>query len=340
MKHFIGAGAFALALLAVSSAQADDRKTPTDHAPIGVEGDHLHKKGEWMVGYDYERSRTSGYRSGTSKVSNASVMAAYGEAAVEMDMEMHMVEVMYGITDDLTLMIMPQYMVMDMTHQSSHGGGHIHQHTTQGLGDTEVIGLYSLYKKEDEANRQAVHLNLGLSLPTGSIDETFTDHHNKVYNLPYQMQFGSGTVDPIIGATYNGSAGQWAWGAQTLNTIRVGENSKGYRLGNDYSVTGWVARNVTDFASLSLRLDAERWDDVSGRNTSLPLKAIAGANPSELDGERVMANVGLNLLAGENLGVLAGQRLAVEFGLPAYQRYSGVQPDMDYRLQVAWQWAF
>ena len=50
MKHFIGAGAFALALLAVSSAQADDRKTPTDHAPIGVDGDHLHKKGEWMVG--------------------------------------------------------------------------------------------------------------------------------------------------------------------------------------------------------------------------------------------------------------------------------------------------
>jgi hypothetical protein len=340
MKHFIGAGAFALALLAVSSAQADDRKTPTDHAPIGVEGDHLHKKGEWMVGYDYERSRTSGYRSGTSKVSNASVMKAYGEAAVEMDMEMHMVEVMYGITDDLTLMIMPQYMSMDMTHQSSHGGGHIHKHRVEGFGDTDVMGLYSLYKKEDEANRQAVHLNLGLSLPTGSIDETFTDHHDKVYNLPYQMQFGSGTVDPIIGATYNGSMGDWSWGAQTLNTIRVGENSKGYRLGNEYTATGWIARNVTDFASLSLRLDGERWDDVSGRNTSLPLKAIAGANPSELDGERVMANVGLNLLAGENLGVLAGQRLAVEFGLPAYQRYSGVQPDMDYRLQLAWQWAF
>ena len=340
MKHFIGAGAFALALLAVSSAQADDRKTPTDHAPIGVEGDHLHKKGEWMVGYDYERSRTSGYRSGTSKVSNASVMKAYGEAAVEMDMEMHMVEVMYGITDDLTLMIMPQYMSMDMTHQSSHGGGHIHKHRVEGFGDTDVMGLYSLYKKEDEANRQAVHLNLGLSLPTGSIDETFTDHHDKVYNLPYQMQFGSGTVDPIIGATYNGSMGDWSWGAQTLNTIRVGENSKGYRLGNEYTATGWIARNVTDFASLSLRLDGERWDDVSGRNTSLPLKAIAGANPSELDGERVMANVGLNLLAGETLGVLAGQRLAVEFGLPAYQRYSGVQPDMDYRLQLAWQWAF
>jgi hypothetical protein len=293
-----------------------------------------------MVGYDYERSRTSGYRSGTSKVSNASVMKAYGEAAVEMDMEMHMVEVMYGITDDLTLMIMPQYMAMDMTHQSSHGGGHIHKHRVEGFGDTDVMGLYSLYKKEDEANRQAVHLNLGLSLPTGSIDETFTDHHDKVYNLPYQMQFGSGTVDPIIGATYNGSMGDWSWGAQTLNTIRVGENSKGYRLGNEYTATGWIARNVTNFASLSLRLDGERWDDVSGRNTSLPLKAIAGANPSELDGERVMANVGLNLLAGEDLGVLAGQRLAVEFGLPAYQRYSGVQPDMDYRLQLAWQWAF
>lgn len=115
------------------------------------------------------------------------------------------------------------------------------------------------------------------------------------------------------------------------------KNDNGYRLGNKYTATTWIARNIADFASLSFRLDGEAWDDVSGRDASLPLTAIAGANPDELAGERVMANIGLNLL-GDN--ALSGHRLAAEFGLPIYQRYSSPQPDMDYRLALAWQWAF
>ncbi|TAE33148.1 MAG: transporter [Alphaproteobacteria bacterium] len=337
MRNFVFAGACALAFSYAQAACAGGKKHPEDHAPIGVMGDHLHKQGEWMVGYHYQHSRTSGYRNGSNKVSNASVMSAYGEAATEMDMGMHMLEIMYGISDDLTLMVMPQYMVMDMTHQSSHGSGHIHDHTTQGLGDTQLTGLYSIYDQEQAGKEHKVHVNMGVSLPTGSIDKTFVNHHDRVYPLPYQMQFGSGTFDPIIGATYNGSSHDWSWGAQTLNTIRLGKNDNGYRLGNKYTATTWIARTITDFASLSFRIDGEAWDDVSGRNARLPLTTIAGANPTELAGERVMANIGLNLLGDERL---SDQRLAAEFGLPIYQRYSGPQPNMDYRVSLAWQWAF
>lgn len=341
MRHLLFASAFALALYTASSASADSKtKQPDDHAPIGIMGDHLHKQGEWMLGYHYKHTRTSGYRNGSGSVSNASVMAAYGEAATEMDMGMHMFEIMYGISDNLTLMVMPHYMTMDMVHESSHGGGHSHKHTVQGFGDTEVIGLYSILKHQGDEKSHKIHLNLGMSLPTGSIDKTFTDHHNTVYRLPYQMQFGSGTYDPIIGATYVGESSEWSWGAQTMNYIRLGENDNGYRQGNKYNATVWLARNMNDVASLSLRLAGERWDTVSGRDISLPLTTIAGANPDELAGERVMAHVGFNLLGNASQGVLRGKRLAAEFGMPVYQRFSGPQPDTDYSLTLALQVAF
>lgn len=325
-------------LAATSAAQADS--LPDDHAPIGVMGDHLHKQGSWMVSYRYEHTRTSGYRDGSNSISNASVIDAYGEAATKMDMGMHMFEIMYGVNDDLTLMIMPQYMQMSMLHQSSHGGGHSHEHSVEGFGDTEVTGLYSVYDSQNENTRYKAHLNLGVSLPTGSIDETFTDHHGTVYHLPYNMQFGSGTFDPIIGATYVGDSPDWSWGAQTLNYIRIGKNNEGYRQGNKYTATTWIARNVNDFTSVSFRLDGQVWENVSGRDSSLPVTAISGANPNEQAGERVMANIGINLLSGENQGVFSGHRLTAEFGVPLYQRFSGPQPDMDYNFTLGWQLAF
>ncbi len=329
-------------LLYASTAHAHDHSTasPDDHAPIGVMGDHLHKKGGWMIGYHYKNMRTSGYRDGTSSVSNASVMAAYGEAATKMNMGMHMFEIMYGITDNLTLMVMPQYMKMDMFHQSSHGGGHSHEHTTTGFGDTEVTGLYSIYNEQNGNIKHKAHMNIGVNLPTGAIDKTFIDHHANIRHLPYNMQFGSGTFDPIIGATYTGESTDWSWGAQTLNYIRAGKNNEGYRQGNKYIATTWLQRNITDFASVSLRLEGEVWENVSGSDASLPTTAIAGANPNEQAGERVMAHIGLNLLADKRQGVIAGHRLAVEFGVPLYERFSGPQPDTDYHMTIGWQMAF
>jgi hypothetical protein len=339
LKKSILLSACSLITLASASAVAH-QASPIDHAPIGVMGDHLHKKGEWMLSYKFEQTNSSGFKNGNDTVPTSSVLRQYGEGANEMQMQMHMFEVMYGITDDLSVMVMPQFMQMDMTHKSSHGGGHSHTHTVYGIGDTEVTGLYRVYNSNNNGVENKAHLNVGVSLPTGSIDKTFKDHHNNLYNLPYNMQFGSGTFDSIIGATYTGKTGDWAWGAQTLNYIRLGKNDNGYRQGNKYTATGWVARNVTSFASLSFRLEGEGWENVEGRDITLPLTIIAGANPNEQAGERVMANFGINLLGSHELGAFSGHRLALEFGVPLYERYSGLQSESDYRVMVGWQKSF
>lgn len=342
MTHSYTIAACAALSLLATTALAHDRPMPSDHAPLGVMGDHLHKEGEWMVGYRYSQQRTDGIRNGSDGVSNHMLLMTYGETPTEMTMRMHMFEVMYGISDSLTLMVMPQYMEMEMTHMSHMPGhSHGHAHTVGGLGDTSVTGLYSLWNDDASALAQNLHLNIGLSVPTGSIDERFTNHHNNNYPLPSNMQLGSGTFDPIIGLTYNGHLNGWSWGAQTLNTFRfIGENENDYRLGNRYTVNLWGARDLNEVVSVSVRLEGEKWDDVDGRDISLPLTTIVGANPNLLAGERMIAHAGLNLRLPDSWGAAAGHRLAFEAGVPVYQHFDGPQPDEDYRFTVGWQYAF
>jgi hypothetical protein len=340
IKKSLLLSACSLITLVSASAFAHEVIEPNAHAPIGVSGDHLHKAGDWMLSYKYETNNSSGFKSGHDTVPTNTVLGQYAEGASEMQMQMHMFEFMYGITDDFNVMVMPQYMQMDMTHKSLHGGGHTHEHTTYGWGDTEVTGLYRFFNAKNDGIENEAHLNFGLSVPTGSIDKTFTDHHGVTYNMPYNMQFGSGTYDPILGATYTGHTENWQWGAQTLNYLRMGKNDNGYRQGNKYTATSWASRNLTSFASMSFRLEGEAWENVEGRDYTLPLTTMAGANPDLQAGERVMASIGLNLLGGHEMGILAGHRLGIEFGMPIYERFSGPQSETDYRLTAGWQKAF
>jgi hypothetical protein len=328
--------AYALPFLLSTAFASETHHSHHQHTPppIGVSGGHLHPKGEWMISYQYDRNSTDGLKSGHNDVSSHDILKTYGEAPTDMTMDMHMAEAMVGVTDKLSLMAMAHYMDMDMTHES-HGNHGAHGHAITGFGDTEISALYGVYRSDADAEVQhRVHLHGGLSLPTGETDKTFVNHHAKTYPLPYHMQFGSGTYDPIVGLTYTGGAEALSWGAQTLNTIRTGKNDEGYRLGNHYMLTGWVAQNLTDYANLSFRVKGEAWSDVSGRNASLPLKTIVGANPDMLAGERVMAYVGVNLWADESMGILQGNQIGVEVGLPAYERYDGAQPASEYQFTV------
>lgn len=244
---------------------------------------------------------------------------------------------MYGLTENLTLMVMPQYMKMDMLHASSHGGGHMHQHEVDGFGDTEVTGIYSFFEKTYGNITSTANVNLGVSLPTGKSDAKFINHHDKEFNLPYNMQFGSGTFDPIIGATYEVKSAEFSWGLQTLNYIRVGKNNEGYRQGNKYTANAWVAHDITNYAGAFFRLEGEALENVSGSDRKLPITTIVGADPDGQAGEGVMANVGVNFLTGEKFH---NQKFTVEFGMPLYERFDGPQSETDYRLTAGWQLSF
>lgn len=306
---------------------------PDGHAPIGVMGDHTHHAGEWMLSYRTMFMEMKGNRDGTHRLSEQDVFAqGFMIAPTKMAMEMHMVGVMHAVSDDLTLMAMLPYIRLSMDLVTNAAT----RFTTrsEGLGDTRLTALYVLRRW----NRQQLHLNAGISLPTGSITNRGDTPMGSDQKLPYPMQLGSGTFDLLPGITYLGQSRDVSWGAQLGGTFRLGKNSQGYALGNRAALTVWGARKWSDCLSTSLRLDGQVWGNIDGRDNDLNPAMVPTADPHRRGGKRLDLSCGANFYGRE--GWLKGQRLAVEFGMPIYQSLDGPQLETDWLLTVGWQYAW
>ncbi|MEM7555920.1 MAG: transporter [Cyanobacteria bacterium P01_A01_bin.84] len=323
-------------IIADSNAPTDITKwssaRPDGHAPISVMGDHTHKKGEFMFSYRYMFMKMDGNRDGTDSLSNAQVLQDFMVTPDDMTMQMHMFGGMYAPSDNLTFMAMIPYVVKEMDHITRNGT----RFTTnsEGFGDLKTSALYTILDK----NKQRVHLNFGLSFPTGSIGERDDTPAGNDTILPYPMQIGSGTFDLLPGITYLGQSKEGSWGAQAAGTLRLGKNSNDYRLGNQFQLTGWVARNWTDFLSTSLRLTGKTWGNIAGADSRLNPNMIPTADPDRRAGTQVNVGLGVNLYAPE--GNLKGSRLAMELELPILRDLDGPQLETDWLLTVGLQSSF
>ena len=354
-----------------------DHMRPDAHAPIAVMGAHMHEEGGWMLSYRFMNMHMDGMRSGTDSVSTndvaltdnplagdkmrmgnrpdgspriMTVPGSYRIAPLDMDMRMHMFSLMYGLSDKVTLMAMVNYVDKEMklrTFAGPKGDRAIGDFKTEtsGLGDTKIAALVRVF--DDETNH--AHLNLGVSLPTGSITEdgevlppfagivvpagTKVD----IDRLAYPMQLGSGTFDLMPGITYTGKTDSMSWGGQLNATLRLYDNDENYRLGNVFEATAWVAKAWQPWVSTSLRVTGRSEGSIKGRDESItggnPLAATENSGRDEVD-----LSVGVNLLGQE--GMLKGHRLAAEFGMPVYQHVDGLQMSRDWTLTLGWQKAF
>lgn len=329
---------------------------PESHAPIGVMGDHTHGKGEWMVSYRYMRMWMEGNRTGTDAIDNQTIVTTVPNrfagmpmqpptlrvAPTYMAMDMHMLGLMYAPTRWLTLMAMGSLVQNKMNHITYKGGMGTAQAgnfvtQTQGLGDLRLVGLVNVVKTK----AHKVHVNVGASLPTGSID---TEHAiltpletQPTVRLPYPMQLGSGTTDALLGLTYNGFAPRLAWGTQLMSTLRTGQNAAGYRLGNQLQASVWGSHRLKPWASASLRATFQHTNPIQGIDSRI-MAPVQTANPDFSGGQRLDLAVGLNLLSLK--GFSKNHRLAAEFAVPVYQRLNGPQLETDYVLTLGWQLAF
>ena len=327
-----------------ASARADS------HAPIGVMGEHLHKKGEWMFSYRFMQMEMDGNLNGDSEMSTDEVLNDYMIAPENMTMQMHMLGAMYAPSDDLTLMLMVPVINNDMDHtmemmtmggMGGMGGMGMMMPTrsefstqTKGVGDVKVSSLYRL----NETQNSTLILNMGLSLPTGSIDEKDTTgmSTDEDVHLPYSMQLGSGSFDLLPGLTYVNTQDSYSWGAQTIATLRLNENANDYTLGNRIMATTWYARPFAQRLSWSLRGIYEYWGDVDGEDKKLnPMMKmmVPTADPELRGGQRVDVAAGVNLILPGNMT----NRLALEVIKPVYQKLNGPQLKNDYSVVLAWQ---
>lgn len=304
-----------------------------------VLGGHTHPQGQMMLGYSYMHTSMSGLYQGTHEISPAAAFAqGFGTVHTDMEMNMHMFEFMYAPTERLTLMAMLPYEEMSMSHLKDTGV--TFGQSARGIGDVDLAGLYTIFGNIREGGHRLV-FNAGVSLPTGSID--VTDHANgspggAQVPLEYLMRLGSGTYDLKPGLTYLGDYGAWSWGAQTVETVRLGLNSHDYRLGNEYRLSAWASYGITEWFAPSIRLDGRWWENIKGADPDLAANTTPEARPNLRAGKRLDLLFGLNLYSPH--GTLKGNRLMVEGGIPVYQNLTGPQLGTAWMLTVGWSYAF
>jgi len=355
---FTTASADALHTLSkLGQAQIGNVARADGHAPIGVMGDHMHKQGEWMFSYRFMQMHMDGNRSGTSGISDETIATTIGNpffgtpgqpptlrvVPTEMTTDMHMFGAMYAPTDNLTLMAMVNYLDREMDHTTFQGAAGTtvlgeFRTRTSGFADTRVGGLYRLFDNDVHH----LHMNVGLSIPTGSITEVgqvlAPNGMTPTLRLPYPMQLGTGTFDFLPGLTYTGQKNAWAWGAQYRAEIRTeSENSEGYAFGDKHAVSAWASHQWAPWVSTSLRVDMMTQDGISGSDANI-VAPVQTANVANSGGQRIDMHLGVNLIGQK--GIWKNHRLAAEIGMPVYQNVKGVQLETDYVFSLGWQKAF
>ncbi|MDU0354127.1 transporter [Paraglaciecola aquimarina] len=322
------------------------------HAPIGVMGDHLHAKGEFMFSYRLMNMQMSGNIQGSDSITDDAIATTVANPYAnppmspptvrvvpqDMSTQMHMLGFMYAPSDNLTLMAMINYLDKNMTlttYQGAMGTNTLGDFdtTSSGLADSKLALLYRLY----DAGNHHLHGNFAWIIPTGSEQESaevLTPMNSRMtMRLPYGMQLSSGSHQGELGITYNGFSEHFSWGAQGLYTTALEKNEQHYKLGDKLQLSAWTAYEISTQLSTSARLKYSHTTDISGADAMIQAP-VTTANPDNYGGELLDLAIGIN-------SVISGQhRVAFEYQIPLNQNVNGVQMEMDYMWTLGYQVAF
>ncbi len=356
MRNGLLAGFCLLIGLSPALAETDhsqhDMTGHVTHTGAAAHIHHSHEKGMWMLEYRFMRMNMGGLLDGTSSVDSRDISGAlpgappvinparsYLMSPTQMQMDMHMLMLMYGLTDRLSLMAMANYrdnrmdMVMHMPMLDMFG-----TMETSGLGDSLLGGMLSIN------NQWTTSLSLGL--PTGKIDNTVDMTMrgiNPVTGMPmsvtntgiyasYPMQLGSGTYDLIPGITYKASSTKLGWGAQANYILRLGENDNDYSLGDKFEVFAWGKYVLNPSFLVSSKLTFTDWGKIDGRDPAIAARMSPAGDPEATGGTRVDLSLGLNGFFG------GGHSLGFEFAMPIHQNLEGPQMETDWIFSFTYQY--
>jgi len=298
------------------------------NAPAGIMGDHTHKKSEFMMMYNAVHSQMKGLYD----ASVDDILMEYSRAPQKMPMQMYMLGGMYGVTDKFNIMLMTHYMKMDMTMVMGHGGNqHTHEHGSSGVGDSEITAMYQVFKN---ANQNA-QINLGLVIPTGSINKKYPDHGTDA-KADYMMQTGSGSYSLRPQVSWSLFQDKYEFGTQATGTFRLDTNKNGYKFGNIYNATAWIAKIIGGGFSSSLRLEYSKTMNIKGSDSELTLMQSPTTNPKLYHREAVNTYIGLNY---KNNFIPRG-KILLEVGVPAYQKVGVGMLKNKYSLNLGFQHGF
>ena len=305
-------------------------------APASITQDRVLPKGAFQLGVRFLFSDMAGQGYGTDSLTVDQVLSLFDVANSEMASTGFSVDLLWGATNRLTLTATGVFAQKAMDHLSGLEGQPnaflFYETEASGIQDVEVSALYDVLSRGD----YRFHLHGGVSIPVGSIDSDditpFSDP--SATQLPYSQQMGSGTVDVTPGFTFNIQNHLASLGIQGKATIRIGENDRGWALGDEYLGNLWGGLKASDWASASIGLRYSNWGNVEGFDEELNPNESPAHNTLTQAGWRVDLPLGVNFVLPE--GQFEGHRLSVEFLFPIHQDLEGPQLKHNWSVVAGW----
>jgi hypothetical protein len=308
---------------------------------------HPMTAGSFMTGYRFSTIEQSSQLLKGSEFTTDAAIVANGCGALtcrmapqHMTMSMHMVDFSYAVTDRLTLMLMPQFMNMEMQLRelvgapSNSGNVHVHNstgHQSNARGDTMMVGLFHL----GNVANPSWTVGIGLSAPTGKVDLEFERRFQSDGGIRhFDMQTGSGTWDFLPSLTYSQAGDLWYWGSQVNGIVRLEDsNSSGYRLGNLQELAAWLGATPKPWLALSLRTSYSKRAAIKGDFDRYSSRSGPMDFPQNQGG--TLWDLGLGASVS-----FAGSQLSAEWSLPLHEDVNGYQLERRSMLSAAWRYNF
>ena len=290
------------------------------HGPIGVMGDHFHKKGEWMVSLrlanmEMKKNTLNGNSISADNIlkqpnpffkipmmmKNSESMKMPMNLSVipkKMTMRMIMFGAMYAPSDKITLMGMAMFndkeMILD-THQGMMARNYLGSFETSSsdLSKISFSALFNLHKRESSR----WHAIFGLEKSVGDNFEkglVLTPMNMKAsITLPYGMQPSDKALRLITGLTNVRSIGSFKLGNQLL--VKKVIDEKDWNYGDEFEYNLWFQGSFSEKASYSFRLNYKDQDSIDGSDKTI-MAPVQTANPLNYGGEVINFGIGINAI--------------------------------------------
>jgi len=308
---------------------------PDSHGPVGLTLDRTLNAGQFELALKFVNDRFKGQGVGTDSLTVNEVLALFDVAPTLMSVRGVEANLLLGLTRHLTLSATGTFVQKKMDYLGGIDGepNLLLYYQTEALGaqDVKVSALYNIY----DSGPIRAHLSAGVSVPIGSIDsQDEAPGAPAEVQLPYQQQLGSGTFDVLPGVTASVQNEVASLGIQWKAAIRLGENDRGWALGDLYETTIWAGYMASDWISASAGVQYSRWGNVEGFDPDLDAFASPANNTLAQAGWRVDMPIGLNLIMPE--GRFGGHRFGLEFLVPVHQDLDGPQLMHDWSIVAGW----
>jgi len=313
--------------------------------PLNLIGAGIPEPLEFRFKFTSNYMRMSGLLDGTDDLSRDNLfgMPSMGKfMAVQKSMNMfdNMLGAAYTFTDNFAVMAMLMGTVKRMPMafgpaMRKKTGVNGFTMKSDGLNDTMLLGKYRVFANDDLYPTSQASLLFGANLPTGSISETFDNHPAQANNgrlQPFGMQLGTGTVDPILGASYQGSSDPYWYGVNLRYTGRWYDNHRGYHKGQEFNYDFYAMKQVFANTVLHVQLNGQYLGRYSGEADGQRLNGDGHMNFNPALGFTTPLNDPKNY-GGHKLYVTAGIQfqpiplhiMEMDFQIPVYQNLHGPQ---------------